>query len=857
MSQNRNERPRDEILSEDSEESNHARHEEYVPHSVPNPSYGTPIVGGRPPVLISNSDLMEQLYRMGDALNGFEARLDTVERSEGRGRVRRQPHNHHRTGRGTTGQRRFQNVTPRRLEYQEDGVPIVELPDDETDNQDRPRRERRPSPHPHRSGRSESEVRRADELHRDEEQRLNRLKDRLGIRLNNDDLRLLLVEWQRDREVRGEQPLDPQREPPVDRSRPHGQDHTQHRNNSRRNLEVQPHNPQREPPVNRLRPHGHEQAPSRDDPRNDRDVRTRDSQRVPPDLRLRPRDHERAPQSEGSGRRMDMELDYRSRDNDRRNRYEAPYRGGPSGGRGPHITSVSSQSRSGGRQEEPRTRLHSQEERTRPNSHEGRTRPPSPNPRTQETPAAQGETQPPQSPPQPPPTDNAQTNVQTIPGVGSFNVDDLKKLLTHLEGGRVTSTTQTPSPFSTAVREAQLPTGYRNTTNDLRFHGNADPVEFLGRFNIEMDVYQVPDLARCRLLAATFRESAQQWFQKLGPGVITSWEVMKTLFLTKFQATVKYAPPVTTLANIRQKEGESLQSYFKRFNAESTMVRGATDESLKSFLIAGLQVGTDFWKHLQGKDPATLADLFAQAEYFKIVEQSLVDNKKSDSQGKGKGSKRKDRSPSPDYRRRGYSPNRVNVANARRGWTPPDYDRLNRYQTGSYTLAASVEHIFEVNKDKGLFKKPAPLSSWQSKDKKRYCSYHESTGHNTHECRQIKEEIEELIKAGYLTDWIVREVKKHKDETDRRMEREHAPERDDDRSKDVPFTRAGSIHTIFGGRHFGGDSNNALERYAREARHKPLTNVNSLELKPPKLFRGESVDITFTEEEARWTMEVR
>lgn len=55
-------------------------------------------------MLISNSDLMEQLYRMEDVLNGFEARLSTVERGVGKGRVRRQPHNHHRTGRGAVDQ---------------------------------------------------------------------------------------------------------------------------------------------------------------------------------------------------------------------------------------------------------------------------------------------------------------------------------------------------------------------------------------------------------------------------------------------------------------------------------------------------------------------------------------------------------------------------------------------------------------------------------------------------------------------------------------------------------------------------------------------------------------------------------
>lgn len=89
-------------------------------------------------------------------------------------------------------------------------------------------------------------------------------------------------------------------------------------------------------------------------------------------------------------------------------------------------------------------------------------------------------------------------------------MNDLTKLLTHLEEGRIIATAQVPSPFSAAIREAQLPGRYWNTINDLCFHGNSDPEEFLGRFNIEMDVYQVPDLAMCRLLEATFRESAQQ-----------------------------------------------------------------------------------------------------------------------------------------------------------------------------------------------------------------------------------------------------------------------------------------------------------------------------------------------------------
>ncbi|XP_074346717.1 uncharacterized protein LOC141685520 [Apium graveolens] len=305
------------------------------------------------------------------------------------------------------------------------------------------------------------------------------------------------------------------------------------------------------------------------------------------------------------------------------------------------------------------------------------------------------------------------------------------------------------------------------------------------------------------------REGAQQWFQKLGPGVISSWEQMKTLFLTQFQAAVKYTPPVTTLANVKQKEGESLTSYFKRFNAESTLVRGAIDETLKILLIAGLRVETDFWKHLQGKDPVSLADVLAHAESFKAIEQSLVEIKKNDNTHNSKGrSKRRDRSLSPDYRRNARSPNRVNTVSSRREWSPPsNYKR----RVSNYTpLAASIDHIFEVNKDRGIFKKPDRLTSWQSRDKKKG--------------------LDDKGKDEKLTPRV----------------------EDVEKMAEVNFQRAGSIRAIFGGHPFVGDSNRALEKNAREARHPPLTNIHSLEDRPPNVFKGESADITFKEKESRW-----
>lgn len=65
------------------------------------------------------------------------------------------------------------------------------------------------------------------------------------------------------------------------------------------------------------------------------------------------------------------------------------------------------------------------------------------------------------------------------------------------------------------------------------------------------------------------------------------------------------------------------------------------------------------------------------------------------------------------------------------------------------------------------------------------------------------------------------------------------------------FVRARSVRIIFGGHHIAGDGNNSMKSYPREVRHRPLTNVNHLTLRPPILVKEEAINITFTDDDAR------
>ncbi|XP_074337673.1 uncharacterized protein LOC141674871 [Apium graveolens] len=205
---------------------------------------------------------------------------------------------------------------------------------------------------------------------------------------------------------------------------------------------------------------------------------------------------------------------------------------------------------------------------------------------------------------------------------------------------------------------------------------------------------------------------------------------------------------------------------------------------------------------------------------------------------------KRDRSSSPDERRKTYRRSSSPKKSARGKETTKDSGRpyTSKWQTHT-PLVASIDHIYATYVGKGVFRKATPLTDYNKRDTSKYCAYHEATGHDTADCRQLKDEIETLIRQGKLTEWVVKEVRRHR--TDYHTVPPPPPE---DKER-IP--RAGSIHIILGGSHIGGDSRKAMDRYAREAKDKPHTNVNHLSQRPPELFEREVDDIVFKENDAK------
>ncbi|GAV61745.1 hypothetical protein CFOL_v3_05271, partial [Cephalotus follicularis] len=79
----------------------------------------------------------------------------------------------------------------------------------------------------------------------------------------------------------------------------------------------------------------------------------------------------------------------------------------------------------------------------------------------------------------------------------------------------------------------------------------------------------------------------------------------------------------------------------------------------------------------------------------------------------------------------------------------------------------------------------------ERRDVEKYCRYHRDHGHDTEECRQLKNQIEDLILMGHLRKYVDREAPQGR----RESRREEAPRQEEEQQQKP----RGFIHTISGG----------------------------------------------------------
>ncbi|KAL8146473.1 hypothetical protein AgCh_004271 [Apium graveolens] len=373
-------------------------------------------------------------------------------------------------------------------------------------------------------------------------------------------------------------------------------------------------------------------------------------------------------------------------------------------------------------------------------------------------------------------------------------------------------------PFTEEIMNAHISRKFKMPTIKA-YAGTGDPAIHVRTFSNAPLLQPVNDAIKCRAFPQTLSGMAQRWYSRLPSNSIGSFRELSQAFIKQFISGRVHEKSSASLMSIVQGAKESLRDYLNRFTKEALKVPDVDD---KVAMIA-LQQGTrdEFFKmSLAKRPPESMLQLQERAGKYIKVEESMMKTIVSNEPTGGKKRKTdleyiaKDKYPrteqNPDSTPKKGGP----------GQKFTEYAKLN---------APRSQILMEIEKDRDI-RWPKPLKADPAKlDKSKYCRFHKDVSHDTDECRQLKDEIDFLIRKGRLNKYTGEggdmNNNGRKNFEDRRRDQDDQGRNPQPRGPVInaifggPRPRGPVINTIFGGPTAAGLSKNSRKAYTREVMH--------------------------------------
>ena len=303
---------------------------------------------------------------------------------------------------------------------------------------------------------------------------------------------------------------------------------------------------------------------------------------------------------------------------------------------------------------------------------------------------------------------------------------------------------KTDSPFTVAVQECLVPSKFRLPQLGP-FDRLKDPLDHLNTFGTTLGLQQPPDRILCHSFPTTLKGAAREWFNKLPTSFIDNFVQLSSSFIRHFVGGQRPKRTADHLLIIKQREKEPLRSYVTRFTWGMLEVNEADDKVQLTTFKAGLK-SRDFMASLAKNPPKTMAEALLKAQKYVIAEEALI---AIDGAEKSKGKKNE-----KEDDRRGQKRDRANRRNDEGNRRRED---KNPHPVKFTSLVMPVDQILMEIRDEPSLKWSRPLHSSPSfRNKRKYCRFHKDHGHYTEDCRDLKEQIEELIRKEKLQQYVKR-----------------------------------------------------------------------------------------------------
>ncbi|XP_017416695.1 uncharacterized protein LOC108327512 [Vigna angularis] len=323
-------------------------------------------------------------------------------------------------------------------------------------------------------------------------------------------------------------------------------------------------------------------------------------------------------------------------------------------------------------------------------------------------------------------------------------------------------------PFTETIMQAHMPDKPPPALD--RYDGSADPDNHLRNFIDAMAFYTDNDPVICRAFSLSLKDEALEWFHTLPRNSVDCFATIETLFRKQYATNRKSEMTAAELVNTKQEKDETLKPFMQRYNETARRVKDINHTFIISNLPSCLRPGY-FAEQLYADPPTSMEELQSTIAKFIRIEDLRNSRKKQQQDTSNHDAKKPAKRPTNDYK--SDRPPRKES-----GWT----SKYDRYATLNAPRAKVLEEALHAEL-LTVRRRATPKNA----DSSKACRLHMNHGHDTEECNLVKDELERLIRAGYLQNYVkdrisTRATTPHRKDPSRRSP-ERSPPRDDRRRR--------------------------------------------------------------------------
>ncbi|XP_068486975.1 uncharacterized protein [Phaseolus vulgaris] len=254
---------------------------------------------------------------------------------------------------------------------------------------------------------------------------------------------------------------------------------------------------------------------------------------------------------------------------------------------------------------------------------------------------------------------------------------------------------------------------------------------------------------------------AMDWFISLPEGHVTSFAQLSQLFREQYLANRTPAPVSYDLFDVKQLQGETLKEYISRFGAQVVKV-GTTEEPMIVYAFRkGVRPGS-FSRMLNCSRPKTFAEIRRRAVEHIASEGETYEKCTTAAPARPKAQIRTQpvrvhqaaTERKHSERKRAYEPRRTQPrgrAEERRGGNRPP----------KHNFVMELKDLIAVPNIADRLRPSVKSDKALGPHKESWCEFHEAFGHHINNCLALGHQLDELVKNGFLKDYLVEKQTGH------------------------------------------------------------------------------------------------